>query len=152
MQEMQVWSLGWEVPLEEEMATHSSFLTWEIPRSGGAWRVKVRGVAKELAITQWLNNNNNNNPELQWSPWNWRKGQGELRDPSPKQLSANSENKSQLLQLYFLLLWPEVIPALHNGLFLFLLLNCSIRRVKPGNLPLFSTCSVLSFGDAEWSF
>ena len=30
MQEMQVWSLGGEDPLEEEMATHSSILAWEI--------------------------------------------------------------------------------------------------------------------------
>ena len=30
-QEMQVWSLGWEDPLEEEMATHSSILAWRIP-------------------------------------------------------------------------------------------------------------------------
>ena len=29
--EMQVWSLGQEDPLEEEMATHSSNLAWEIP-------------------------------------------------------------------------------------------------------------------------
>ena len=30
---MQMWvqSLGWEAPLEEEMATHSSILAWEIP-------------------------------------------------------------------------------------------------------------------------
>ena len=25
-----VWSLGWEDPLEKEMATHSSMLAWEI--------------------------------------------------------------------------------------------------------------------------
>ena len=31
MQEMQVQSLGREDPLEEEMATHSSILAWEIP-------------------------------------------------------------------------------------------------------------------------
>ena len=30
-QEMWVQSLGWEDPLEEEMATHSSILTWKIP-------------------------------------------------------------------------------------------------------------------------
>ena len=30
MQEMQVRSLGWEEPLEKEMATHSSILAWEI--------------------------------------------------------------------------------------------------------------------------
>ena len=28
MQEMQVWSLGQEDPLEKEMATHSSILAW----------------------------------------------------------------------------------------------------------------------------
>ena len=31
MQEMQVWSLGQEDPLEKEMATHSSILAWRIP-------------------------------------------------------------------------------------------------------------------------
>ena len=31
MQETQVQSLGWEDPLEEELATHSSILAWEIP-------------------------------------------------------------------------------------------------------------------------
>ena len=31
MQERQFWSLGQEDPLEEEMATHSSVLAWEIP-------------------------------------------------------------------------------------------------------------------------
>ena len=31
MQEMQIQSLGWEYPLEKEMATHSSILAWKIP-------------------------------------------------------------------------------------------------------------------------
>ena len=31
MQETRVRSLGWEVPLAKEMATHSSILAWEIP-------------------------------------------------------------------------------------------------------------------------
>ena len=31
MQEIQVRSLGQEDPLEEEMATHSNILAWEIP-------------------------------------------------------------------------------------------------------------------------
>ena len=30
-QEMWVQSLGWKDPLEEEMATHSRILAWEIP-------------------------------------------------------------------------------------------------------------------------
>ena len=31
MQETRVRSLGWEDPLEKEMATHSSTLAWKIP-------------------------------------------------------------------------------------------------------------------------
>ena len=31
MQEMRIWSLRQEDPLEEEMATHSSILAWNIP-------------------------------------------------------------------------------------------------------------------------
>ena len=33
IQEMQVWSLGQEDSLEEERATHSSILAWEVPRT-----------------------------------------------------------------------------------------------------------------------
>ena len=32
-QEMQVWFMGREDPLEEGMATHSSILAWRIPRT-----------------------------------------------------------------------------------------------------------------------
>ena len=34
MQETWVQSLGWEDPLEEGMATHSSILAWRIPGMG----------------------------------------------------------------------------------------------------------------------
>ena len=30
-QKTQIQSLGWEDPLEKEMATHSSILAWEVP-------------------------------------------------------------------------------------------------------------------------
>ena len=33
MQETQVWSLGWNDPLEKEMAIYSSILAWEIPQT-----------------------------------------------------------------------------------------------------------------------
>ena len=33
MQEIMVWSLGWEDSLEKGMATHSSALGWRIPRT-----------------------------------------------------------------------------------------------------------------------
>ena len=41
-----VQSLGWEGPLEESMATHSSILSWRVPMDRGAWQATVRGVAK----------------------------------------------------------------------------------------------------------
>ena len=45
-QENQVWLLGWEDPLEKEMATHFSILAWRIPMDRGAWRATVHGVAR----------------------------------------------------------------------------------------------------------
>ena len=46
VQETWVQSLGWEDPLEEGMATHSSILEWRIPMDRGAWQAPVHGVAK----------------------------------------------------------------------------------------------------------
>ena len=46
MQESWILSLGWEDPLEEDMATHSSILSWKIPLDRGAWQDTVHGVAK----------------------------------------------------------------------------------------------------------
>ena len=47
MQETWVQSLGWEDPLEESMATHSSILAWRILMDrGGAWWATVHGAAK----------------------------------------------------------------------------------------------------------
>ena len=43
-------SLGWEDPLEEEMAAHSSILAWEIPWTEEPGGLIVHGVAKELGI------------------------------------------------------------------------------------------------------
>ena len=40
MQKTLVGSLGWEDPLEENMATNSSILAWRIPRSEKADRLE----------------------------------------------------------------------------------------------------------------
>ena len=48
MRETWVRSLGWEESLEEDMAIHSSILTWRIPMDRGAWWATVSGVAKCL--------------------------------------------------------------------------------------------------------
>ena len=46
MQEAWVQFLGWEDPLEEGVATHSSVLAWRIPMDRGAWQTTVHGFAK----------------------------------------------------------------------------------------------------------
>ena len=43
---VRIQSLGWEDPLEEGMATHSSILAWRIPLVRGAWWATVHGVTK----------------------------------------------------------------------------------------------------------
>ena len=43
MRETQVQSLGWEDPLEKEMATHSSTLAWKIPRTEEPGRLQSMG-------------------------------------------------------------------------------------------------------------
>ena len=49
--ETQVQILGWEDPLEKEMATHSSTLAWKIP-----WTEEPCGLqSKELDMTEHLN-------------------------------------------------------------------------------------------------
>ena len=45
-QETPVQFLGWEDPLEEGLATHSSILGWRIPMDRRAWRATVHGVTK----------------------------------------------------------------------------------------------------------
>ena len=55
IQETWVRSLGWEDPLEKEMATHCSILAWRIPgKDRGVWRDTIRGVAKELDTNEQL--------------------------------------------------------------------------------------------------
>ena len=46
MQETGVRSLGWEDPLEKEMAAHSSILAWKIPRTAEPGRLPSMGLQR----------------------------------------------------------------------------------------------------------
>ena len=62
MRETWVWSLGWEDPLEKEMANHSSILL-ENSMDRGAWQAVVHGVAKSWTrLGDWT--------ELNWDECN----------------------------------------------------------------------------------
>ena len=55
MQETQVQSLGWEDPLEKEMATHSSILAWRIQwteEPGGLQFMESKTVGYDLVTKQ----------------------------------------------------------------------------------------------------
>ena len=55
-QEMQVRSLGWEDPLEEEMATHSSILGWDIPWIEKPGGLQSMGLQKSWTMLIFYNN------------------------------------------------------------------------------------------------
>ena len=59
MQESWVWSVGWEDPLEEGMATHSSILTWRMPVGRGNWRATVSPWGRRVGH------------DIDWAPWTW---------------------------------------------------------------------------------
>ena len=46
MQKTWVQSLGWEDPLEKEMATHSSILAWRIPWTEEPGRLQCMGLQR----------------------------------------------------------------------------------------------------------
>ena len=55
MQDIQVWSLDGEDPLEKEMATHSNILSWKTPwteESGGLQSMGLQ-VRHDLTTKQW---------------------------------------------------------------------------------------------------
>ena len=54
VQETWVQSLGWEDPLVEGMATHSSILAWRIPMDRRAWPGYSPWACKELDTTEQL--------------------------------------------------------------------------------------------------
>ena len=52
VQETWIPSLGWEDPLEEDMATHSSILAWSISMDRGAWWAAVHRITKSDTAEQ----------------------------------------------------------------------------------------------------
>ena len=51
MQETQVQSLGWEDPLEKEMAAHSSVLAWKIPWTAEPGRLRSMGSQSRTRLS-----------------------------------------------------------------------------------------------------
>ena len=54
MQETQVWSLGWEDPIEKGMTTHSSILAWRILWTDEPGR--LQSMVLQRAGHDWVSN------------------------------------------------------------------------------------------------
>ena len=54
MQETQIWSLGWDDPLEEEPSTSLQYSYLENPMDKGAWWVTVHRITKSQTRLKWL--------------------------------------------------------------------------------------------------
>ena len=54
MQETWVQSLGWEDPLEEEMATHSNILAWKIPQTEEPGGIQSIGLQSQTWLSTCL--------------------------------------------------------------------------------------------------
>ena len=68
MRETWVRSMGQEVPLEKEMATHSSILAWRIPRTEEPGRLQFMGLQSQTRLSNFtfIHREGNGNP-LQYS-------------------------------------------------------------------------------------
>ena len=74
MREIWVQSLGWEDPLEKEMATHSSILTFKEPMSERVWWATVHRVAKswtQLSDFTWYLSSHHRCPFASRTPCAW---------------------------------------------------------------------------------
>ena len=65
VRETWVRSLGWEDPLEEEMATHSTILAWEIPRKEEPGGLQSTGSQKSQTGLKRLSEHFSKKPYLQ---------------------------------------------------------------------------------------
>ena len=102
MREIRVWSLGWEDPLEEGMATHSSILAWRIPMDRGAWRAIVQRVAKNQTWIQTKTHMDHLNMIVLFieplSTYRQNKFSHIISDISAKNLEVNNKNKKKYSQ------------------------------------------------------
>ena len=67
MREIWIQSLGWKYPLEKEMATPSSILTWRIPTDRRAWWATLHGVTNSQTwLSDWAHTVASNSV---WPKW-----------------------------------------------------------------------------------
>ena len=90
--ETQVWSLGWEDPLEEEMVTHSSILAWEI-----LWTEEPSGL--QSMGSQRVGHD--------WNDWAWKEPVIRGRGPEGIEVEKTSLYARRRHRVYLLEKWKK---------------------------------------------
>ena len=107
MQETRVWSLGWEDPLEEEMATHSSILAWRIPwteEPGGLQSMGPKRVGQKWHPTPVLlpGESHGGRSLVGYSPWGRK--ESDTTEWLHFHFHFNERNQGQHIEKYFVFL------------------------------------------------
>ena len=97
MRETRVWSLGWEDPLEKEMAIHSSTIAWKIPWTEEPGRLQSMG--SQRVGQDWATSRSHSVPSLL----------------SLKPMQPHSKMSSYMLLIVFLLM--NVLENIKNVCF-----------------------------------
>ena len=106
MQELWVWSLGQEDPLEMEMATHSNILAWKIPwteEPSGLLSMEFQKVGHDWALIQV-------HTSLHLPPWKWDDACGDL-GPAPRPRPTTNTYRHCPVTLVLL------VSSRHQGVF-----------------------------------
>ena len=150
MQETWVRSLGWEDPLEKEMATHSSILDWEIPwteEPGGLQSMGSQRVRHDWACTHTHTHTHTRRNDDQRITF-------DAVSPATNCMTLGKLHLSQ-----FLVLWNDPImdPPTPNHLGLLCWLNENIHERQGSNKSLvylmnhsFNTSQIISLKNQEY--
>ena len=131
-----VRSLGWEDPLEKEMATHSSTLAWKIPWTGEPGRPTVHGVAKSLTRLSDFTSLTDSTTEMNCHEHTWITEENHLNSSLP------SSSLASFFQLNF-----AHSSRLHTLLCIFsvaMQIHCPLEKLSNGRMFSYCCCCCLS--------
>ena len=130
MRETWVRPLGWEDPLEEKMATHSSILAWRIPwaeEPGGSWGRIELNTTERLTLSQIRPRSVQSLGRVWLFATPWTAARSKYGPHCNEALAMNE--KSNGCQVVFNYSWRVDFKSSYNDL-LYSTWNCSVLRAS----------------------